>query len=293
MLAPILDNFMTEDRSVKIRSTFLIYAVLLLVGCGATGDDDPGPRLYVFDCGMLRFENIDFFSISSDETDVRDLIVPCYVIRHQGKHLLWDGGLPSQTADTEGWQGEGMLSRLDKTLAEQLPGIGLDMSSFDYAIYSHTHFDHVGVANEVVGATLIIQEAEYDAVFSGESKLPGVDMALVENLKDAERILISGDHDVFGDGRVRIISTPGHTPGHQSLFVDLANTGPVILSGDLYHFAISRQDRRVPTFNYDRDMTLASMDRLEELVQETGATLWIEHELALFETLDKAPAYYD
>ena len=104
---------------------------------------------------------------------------------------------------------------------------------------------------------------------------------------------MAGHYAVFGDGRVQIISTPGHTPGHQALYVDLVNTGPIILSGDLYHFAISRQDRRVPTFNFDRQMTLASMDRIEKLVQETGATLWIEHDLALFETLKKAPTFYD
>ena len=278
---------------MKIRSAVVTNLVLLLGACGAFGHDESGPRLYVFDCGMLRFESLEPFSISNDETDIRDLIVPCYVITHKGKHVLWDGGLPSKTADAEGWQGEGMLSRLDKTLAEQLPSIGLNMRSFDYAIYSHAHFDHVGVANEVVGATLIMQQAEYDAVYRGESRLPGVDLALVENLEDAERVLIHGDYDVFGDGRVRIISTPGHTPGHQSLFIDLVNTGPVILSGDLYHFAISRESRRVPRFNYDAEMTLASMNDLEELAQETGAMLWIEHELALFETLKKAPAYYD
>ena len=64
-------------------------------------------------------------------------------------------------------------------------------------------------------------------------------------------------------------------------------------SGDLYHFAISRQDRRVPKFNVDRDMTLASMDRVEALVQETGATLWIQHELEFFRQLNTAQAYYD
>ena len=186
-----------------------------------------------------------------------------------------------------------MLSRLDKTLSEQLPGIGLDMTSFDYVAFSHMHFDHVGVANEVDGATLIIQKTEYDATFADEVTVPGVIPTLYDNMKDAERMLIAGDHDVFGDGRVRIISAPGHTPGHQALFIDLENTGPVVLSGDLYHFAISRQDRRVPEFNIDRDMTLASMDRVEALVEETGATLWIEHELEFFEQLNKAPAFYD
>lgn len=274
-----------------------LYAFLVISGCrvdvSTESETKSALKLYVFDCGMLRFESIESFSISDDETDIRDLIVPCYVVDHEKGRLLWDGGLPSKTADVDGWQGEGMLSRLDKTFGEQLPEIGLDMSSFDYAAYSHMHFDHVGVANEVNGATLIIQKKEYDAAFADEVTVPGFDPTLYNNLKDAGRILIEGDHDVFGDGLVRIISAPGHTPGHQILFIDLANSGPVVLSGDLYHFAISRQDRRVPKFNVDRDLTLASMDFVEALVEETGAKFWIEHELAFFEQLNKAPAYYD
>jgi len=278
-------------------SVVLFFAFLVITGCrvdiSTEGETQSAVKLYVFDCGILRFESIEPFSISDDETDIRDLIVPCYVVEHEKGRLLWDGGLPSKTADVDGWQGDGTLTRLDRTFSEQLPAIGLDMSSFDYAAYSHMHFDHVGVANEVNGATLIIQKTEHDATFADEVTLPGVVPALYANLKDAERILIEGDHDVFGDGRVRIISAPGHTPGHQVLFVDLENTGPVVLSGDLYHFAISRQDRRVPAFNVDRDLTLASMDRVEALVKETGATLWIEHELAFFEQLNTAPEYYD
>ena len=281
-----------------IRCSAVLLSVFLVIGgcrvdVSTEADTESSLKLYVFDCGMLRFESIESFSISDDETDIRDLIVPCYVVEHEKGRLLWDGGLPSKTADVDGWQGEGMLSRLDRTFSEQLPEIGLDMNSFDYAAYSHMHFDHVGVANEINGATLIIQKKEYDAAFADEVTVPGFDPMLYNSLKDAGRILIDGDHDVFGDGLVRIISAPGHTPGHQALFIELENSGPVVLSGDLYHFAISRQDRRVPEFNVDRDMTLASMDRIEALVAETGATFWIEHELASFEQLNKAPAYYD
>lgn len=275
----------------------LLCAVVVLSACDANVSTDQegtsGPKLYVFDCGLLRFESIETFSVADDETDVRDLAVPCYVVENNGRWLLWDGGLPSKTAEVDGWQGEFMMSRLDRTLGEQLPEIGLDMSSFDYVAYSHMHFDHVGVANEVIGATLIIQKPEFDAAFAEELTVPGFEPALYANLRDAERVVIEGDHDVFGDGRVRIISAPGHTPGHQVLFIDLAKSGPIVLSGDLYHLAISREDRRVPEFNYDREMTLSSMDRIESLVQETGAEFWIEHELALFEQLNKAPAYYD
>jgi glyoxylase-like metal-dependent hydrolase (beta-lactamase superfamily II) len=281
-----------------IRPSAVLLSIFLVIGgCHAKvspqADTESSLKLYVFDCGMLRFGSIESFSVSNDETDIRDFIVPCYVVDHEKGRLLWDGGLPSRTADIDGWQGEGMLSRLDRTLSEQLTDIGLDMSSFDYAAYSHMHFDHVGVANEVKGATLIIQKKEYEAAFADEVTVPGFDPGLYNNLKDAKRILIEGDHDVFGDGRVQIISAPGHTPGHQVLFIDLEKNGPIVLSGDLYHLAISRRERRVPKFNIDREMTLASMDRVEALVAETGATFWIEHELALFEQLNKAPAYYD
>jgi glyoxylase-like metal-dependent hydrolase (beta-lactamase superfamily II) len=280
---------MDLEKMMTRCTVILLFALLVISGCQAEvsteAETELPLRLYVFDCGMLRFESIESFSISDEETDIRDLIVPCYVVEHEKGRLLWDGGLPSKTADVDGWQGEGMLSRLDRTFSEQLPEIGLDMNSFDYAAYSHMHFDHVGVANEINGATLIIQKKEYDAAFADEVTVPGFDPMLYNSLKDAGRILIDGDHDVFGDGLVRIISAPG--------FIDLANSGPVVLSGDLYHFAISRQDRRVPEFNVDRDMTLASMDRVEALVEETGATFWIEHELASFEKLIKAPAYYD
>jgi len=281
-----------------IRYSAILLSVHLAIGgllfsASPAANTESSLKLYVFDCGMLRFGSIESFSISDDETEIRDLIVPCYVVEHEKGRLLWDGGLPPETAKVDGWQGEGMLSRLDRTLNEQLQGIGLDMSSFDYAAFSHMHFDHVGVANEINGATLIIQTKEYDAAFADEVTVPGFEPSLYSKLQDAERLLLDGDHDVFGDGLVRIISAPGHTPGHQVLFLDLKNSGPVVLSGDLYHFAISRQDRRVPTFNFDPKLTLSSMDRVEDFVAETGATFWIEHELELFEKLKKAPEYYD
>jgi glyoxylase-like metal-dependent hydrolase (beta-lactamase superfamily II) len=246
--------------------------------------------LYVFDCGRIRFASIEGFSIEDHETDVRELAVPCYVVEHEKGRLLWDAGLPSSLAEKEGWQGEGMQQRLERTFTDQLAEAGLDMASFDYMAFSHFHFDHVGTANEVEGATLLISQAEYDAAFADPVTTPGFVPELYSNLRDAERVIVGEDHDVFGDGRVRIVAAPGHTPGHQVLFVDLAETGPIVLSGDLYHFRFSREHRRVPSFNTDREQTLVSMDRVDALLEETGAELWIQHELAHFGSLDRAPA---
>ena len=130
-------------------------------------------------------------------------------------------------------------------------------------------------------------------MFADPPTMPTARPELYVNLRDADTVLLNGDHDVFGDGRVRILSAPGPTPGHQVLFLDLIETGPLVLSGDLYHFQLSREKRRVPTFNVDEEMTLDSMDRVEAFVTEVGATFWIEHNLELFQGLATAPAYYN
>ncbi len=301
------------------KRTGIFISILLgattLTGCGEplTGQDEVAKkavsaqaintpelsdelRLYVFDCGQIRLSSVAPFGLSDSETSVRELIVPCYVIEHPQGTLLWDGGLPSATAATPGWSPEvqGSSARLDKTLAQQLSSMKFDLNSFDYVAFSHVHFDHVGVANEVKNATWLVQEADYDAVFLPESEPPGpgVQPDLLREIKNSKTRKLNGDHDVFGDGRVRLISAPGHTPGHQVLFLDLKEYGPLVLSGDLYHFRFNRAQRRVPLFNVNRAQTLTSMDKVESLLKEEGAQFWIEHDLALFKTLKTAPDFY-
>ena len=249
-------------------------------------------RLYVFDCGRIALDSLERFSIEDDETDVRELAVPCYVVEHPEGRMLWDGGLPSAYTEPPA---DRPNVRLETPLADQLAALdlGFDLTSLDYVAFSHMHYDHVGVANEVTGATWLVQRPEHEAMFGPQAEGSPAEPALYEGLRDAETVLLDGDHDVFGDGRVRILFAPGHTPGHQALFLDLEATGPLVLSGDLYHFRLSREDRRVPTFNVDEALTLASMDTIEAFVAEAGATFWIEHDLALFETLDKAPRFYE
>ena len=291
-------------RRITIPS--LALAAVLAAACGGAPAEQEPPaaapaeeaapeaslKLYIFECGRILFDDVERFSIGNDETDVRELVVPCYVVEHPGGRMLWDGGLPSAYNNPDTRPDN---VRLERTLAQQLADLdlGFDLTTLDYVAFSHLHYDHVGVANEVEGATWLVQRPEYNAMFVEPETVPTARPELYENLAGAETVILDGDHDVFGDGRVRLISAPGHTPGHQVLFLDLAQTGPLVLSGDLYHFRISREQRRVPTFNYDAETTLASMERVEALVDETGATFWIEHDLALFRGLDKAPGYYE
>jgi N-acyl homoserine lactone hydrolase len=253
-------------------------------------------RLYVFDCGSLTLEDVSPFGLSNDETPVRELFVPCYLIEHGAgdrvRRLLFDAGLPADIAGQGTVEPEpGMRMRYDRALADQLADLGLAPADIDLVAFSHLHFDHVGSANLFTASTLLIQRPEYQAGFDDPD--PRLFQAhLYEALRDAPRLLLDGDHDVFGDGRVRLISAPGHTPGHQALLVSLAETGPVVLSGDLYHFRESRAMRRVPVFNSDAGQTRAAMDTVEALLDREGATLWIEHDKALADTLRKAPGFY-
>lgn len=255
----------------------------------------PDVKLFVFDCGRLVFDSIESFGIGDDETAVRELFVPCYLIEHPKGRLLWDAGLPSSLAEAHDWvtPAEGTRMKLTRTLAAQLGDMGIAIDRIGLVAFSHMHFDHVGAANELTNAQLLIQKVEYEAAFADPPTVPYFDPSLYNQLADRPIMALKGDYDVFADGRVEIISAPGHTPGHQVLFVDLGNTGPIVLSGDLYHFAESRELRRIPAFNFDAAQSFASIDKIEALLEERQAVLWIEHELAFNETLKKAPEYYD
>ena len=254
-------------------------------------------KLYIFDCGRLRFASIAGFNLKQTDTEVRELSAPCYVIDHPEGQLLWDAGLPSSLAQKEGWQvrEDGFASVLTESLASQLArlNLGFDLGGLEYVAFSHIHWDHVGAANDVSSGTWLVQQGDYDAAHAEDSLgVPAVQSELLAEIKNRPTQVLNGDHDVFGDGRVRVIAAEGHTPGHQVLYVDLAETGPVILSGDLYHFRYSRKNRIVPLFNVDAEQTLRSMTKVENLVATRGAEFWLQHDAALFDSQKKAPAYY-
>lgn len=245
-------------------------------------------RLTVFECGHLSFADVSAFGLSNEETSVRELFVPCYLIQHNDHLMVWDAGLPlTDVGRTDG------NTRYEESFLDQLAAMDISPEDVDFVAFSHMHYDHVGAANAFSGATLLIQEAEAVAAFEHPEDNPVFRPELYADLRDSTRRSLNGDHDVFGDGTVKIISAPGHTPGHQVLYLELSNLGPLILSGDLYHFEASRELRRTPAFNTDAEETLRSMDKVEALIESTGATFWIEHNQELAESLNLAPAFYD
>lgn len=251
------------------------------------------PALYVdvLDCGTIAISDLDAFSSAGDYAGQSDEFTnTCYLINHPNGRLLWDLGLPSQLAGQPPFTQQIFTVSVDRTITDQLAELGVVPSELTYVSISHAHFDHIGQADQVQGATWLVNQTEYDYMFPADGA-PPADPSLSANFalfQAMEKQIISDGHDVFGDGSVVIFQTPGHTPGHSSLQLTLPETGPVLLTGDLYHRTESRELGRVPRFNTSEEATLASMAAFEARATDLGAKVVIQHEPADIEPLGGA-----
>jgi glyoxylase-like metal-dependent hydrolase (beta-lactamase superfamily II) len=186
--------------------------------------------MYVLECGESKTKDVSAnWSPGVNVGMAWEFSDNCYLIQHGKQLFLWDSGMPdSIAAKPEGVPAaSGLLTMwVRKTLASQLQALGIATTDVTDIAFSHFHGDHVGNANLFTSATLYIQQTEYDAAFGSDPSKFGFNPALYEKLKANPTIKLSGDRDVFGDGSVMILSTPGHTPGHQSLLVRLPVRGP-------------------------------------------------------------------
>jgi glyoxylase-like metal-dependent hydrolase (beta-lactamase superfamily II) len=251
-------------------------------------------RLYVFDCGVIKGLDPGLFNFKKEELAETELAVPCYLIADPKGTLMWDVGvIPDSAFKDDGQPVTQGPSTATRTLKSQLAEIGYSPSDITYLAHSHYHSDHIANSNEFASSTWLVRKVERDAMFA--AKPPAlVDPKDYSELKDSKTIILTKDeYDVFGDGKVIIKSAPGHTPGHQVLILKLAKTGPVMLAGDLYHYPEERKLNRVPTFEYNKEQSLASRAMIEEYCKKTGTQLWIEHDYVHDSKLKKSPQYYD
>lgn len=270
------------------------YTLLLAFATLAHGTDTPPDiRIYVLDCGHLDFRDMRMFDDSGAlDGQPGEMSAPCFLIRHPQGDLLWDTGLGDAIADhPNGIElAPGICATVRVKLVDQLKTLGLKPSDIDYLAFSHWHEDHTGNANLFGKATWILQRKELAAA-TGATPPPFESLAPVNAYKSARTRIVDGDTDVFGDGSVRLLLMPGHTPGHQVLEVHLQQAGAVLLSGDLYHSREARQRRRVPRVNTNRAATLASMDRFEAIAARTHARVVIQHDPRDIALLPRFPAY--
>jgi len=243
------------------------------------------------------------FNLKPEEVATTDMSMACFLIAHPKGNLIWDtGAIPDKSWTPTGHMttqhltlpdGQTREADVDKTLLGQLAEIGYSPSDIKYLALSHYHYDHTANAYEFAGSTWLARQADRDAMFGG--KLYGtVQPSYFTALRKSKTIIIKTDeYDVFGDGSVILKSAPGHTQGHQVLYVKLAHTGGVVLSGDLYHYPAERSLGRVPTFEFSQEQTRASRVAIDAFLKKTGAQLWIQHDFEGNAKLKKSPQFYD
>jgi N-acyl homoserine lactone hydrolase len=250
------------------------------------------PRLYVIDCGALVYNRPEDYNLTREEVADTNMSVPCFLVIHPKGILLFDTGLSDRLVgrplyeNVDGGYGQIRFN----TLRGQLADIGVTPGDITYLAISHSHWDHVGNANDYAGSTWLAQKAEIDFMFGPNADRAYV--ALYAALAHARKAVFDGDHDVFGDGTVILKFTPGHTAGHQSLYVKLANTGGVVISGDLYHYAEERTLHRMPK-EEESTGTPRSREMIERFLKEKNAQLWIGHSTTFFKNAIKSPGWYD
>lgn len=276
--------------------TYGVVALALLLGfAGCAKKTTPPIRLYVFNCGTIDVKDISVFHPGVGKDQHKTLTDSCYLIVHPKGMLMWDAGLPDALADIP--EGKTIYNnftlRVTQPLAKQFAMLGIVPGSIQYLGISHLHGDHVGNVNLFPKATLLMQKEEYAAGFGPDAAKFGFDPNSYASLKTNPVKQLEGDNDVFGDGTVVIKRMVGHTPGHQALFVKLAKTGNILLSGDLVHFTENWEHRYVPGFNFDKEQSLKAMEAADKFIKENHAQLWIQHDLEQNATINHVPQHYE
>jgi N-acyl homoserine lactone hydrolase len=198
----------------------------------------------------------------------------CYLVQHGTEYLLWDSGIPAAAKDDNG------RPYVKTSIAAQLATLGVRPEQITYVAISHHHGDHTGQAAGFPQATLLIGKPDWERLKAPPAEGDDDPNPVAPWLDGAHGKVeaFTGDKDVFGDGSVVMIATPGHTLGHHSLLVRLRATGPVILSGDLAVFREAYELGEVPAFAEDRAATIAALDRVKRLAANLRATVIIQHE---------------
>lgn len=278
--------------------SILAAGALFMAGVGQSYAAAPDVRMYRLDCGHMTLGDK---SLMSDtglyKGQSYDIVMSCYLIKHGNDWVLWDTGLPKKYLAGPLTEGS-FTTKLDRTVVEQIADLGLRPDDIKYVAVSHAHFDHSGQVNDFPNATLIIQRAELDAM--ADTKVASEHYIMADlfsshiNGKQLQRVrVIDGDVDLFADGTLKTIQTPGHTPGSMALLLNLEKSGPYILSGDQWHFTENHERHQVPTWNYDHQQTMTSGDKLDAIIAKTHATLVIQHEPADNLKLPKFPLFLD
>src|SRR6185312_3385170 len=204
--------------------------------------------------------------------------VPAYVIDTGAERILVDTGLhPAAVEDPARRYGSAdalgpVRAELERSVAEQL-----DLTTVTKVVLTHLHYDHAGGLDLLPSSVpVVVQRREWEGAHDrsaiARNFFQPADYAAVAD----QVVLVDGDHDLLGDGSIRLLATPGHTPGHQSVRVGER----LVIGGDVSHFASGFDDHRFPVFADDHAAQAASAERLRAL-RDAGADVRPGHDAAV------------
>jgi N-acyl homoserine lactone hydrolase len=273
-----------RGKTMNRTLTILAFGAGLFASLAVPALAAPEMSLTRFDCGTPQAPTPvnPRFSDSFAYGDLKlQFVFSCYLIRHGDDYMLWDTG-HAMTAPN-------VAPKV--SLVDLLAKIDVKPEQIKYVGISHYHADHTGQVASFPKATVLIGKGDWDAITS-PNPAQGVNFkpfeAWIKGESKVEPLAL--DKDVFGDGSVVVLRTPGHTPGHSSLLVKLPQTGAVVLSGDAIHFRENYDAFGVPAFNFDRAQTVASVERIKQIATNLKATIIIQHDARDVEKLPAFPA---
>jgi len=253
-----------------------------LVGLSALAQTPPEITLTRLDCGTPQTPtevNLRFSDTYAFPGLKVQFVFSCYLIKHGEEYLVWDTGHSMSAPNVAP----------KVSLVDQLAQMKLKPEQIKFVGISHYHGDHIGQVGSFPQATLLIGKGDWDVLTTAKPPAGVNPEPFAHWISGGGKVEpLPADKDVFGDGSVVVLNTPGHTPGHHSLLVKLKDMGNVLLSGDLAHFHENYESNGVPTFNTNRSESLASVDRFKKLAANLKATVIIQHDAR---DVNKLPAF--
>jgi glyoxylase-like metal-dependent hydrolase (beta-lactamase superfamily II) len=221
--------------------------------------------------------------------------VPCYLIEHPRGTVVFDSGLhPAIQHDQRGRLGERITKLFPATyhpgeeIGARLGALGVEPGSVDWLVNSHLHFDHCGGNAQLPNARLAIQRREWDA-----GRDPDLQQRMTYDPRDYDlghdRLLVDGEHDLFGDGSVVCVPTWGHTPGHQSMRIRLDGGRTLLLAADACYLRRTLDELLLAPFVYEQEASLAVLHRMRAW-QASGVTIFYGHDPDFWAGVPQAPA---
>lgn len=219
-----------------------------------------------------------------------------YVVKHPDGVVLFDSGAHPQLATDPvarmGAAAAEFVVKLDESDAIEpvLARIGLAPGDVDLVIQSHLHFDHAGGLYAFPETPVMVQRDELE--FAADPPADQREIYIAEDFAPVGNWrVVDGDEDVFGDGRLTVVATPGHTKGHQSLLVELDDQ-VVFLLADAAYLLPKMRARRPPGVRWTEEAILATWNRIEAIERERDAFLVTTHDLDYETRLKIAPGEF-